>query len=51
MTRIQQGAFSLSPDLTDAQIKKQIEYARHKYKTKCNCRKISIFVGPQYYSD
>lgn len=26
MTRIQQGAFSLSPDLTDAQIKKQIEY-------------------------
>ena len=27
MVRIQQGAFSLSPDLTDAQIKKQIEYA------------------------
>ena len=26
MTRISQGAFSLLPDLTDAQIKKQIEY-------------------------
>jgi len=26
MTRITQGAFSLLPDLTDAQIKKQIEY-------------------------
>ena len=32
-------------------IKKQIEYARHKYKTKCNCRKLSILVGPQHYSD
>jgi ribulose-bisphosphate carboxylase small chain len=27
MTRIQQGAFSLLPDLTDDQIKKQIDYA------------------------
>jgi ribulose-bisphosphate carboxylase small chain len=27
MVRIQQGAFSLLPDLTDEQIKKQIEYA------------------------
>jgi ribulose-bisphosphate carboxylase small chain len=27
MTRITQGTFSLLPDLTDAQIKKQIEYA------------------------
>ena len=27
MTRIQQGAFSLSPDLTDDQIKKQLDYA------------------------
>jgi ribulose-bisphosphate carboxylase small chain len=27
MARITQGAFSLLPDLTDAQIKKQIEYA------------------------
>ena len=26
MTRITQGAFSLLPDLTDEQIKKQIEY-------------------------
>ena len=26
MTRIQQGAFSLSPDLTDDQIKKQLDY-------------------------
>ena len=26
MTRISQGSFSLLPDLTDAQIKKQIEY-------------------------
>lgn len=30
MTRISQGAFSLLPDLTDAQIKKQIEYAIKK---------------------
>ena len=27
MTRITQGAFSLLPDLTDAQIKKQVEYS------------------------
>jgi ribulose-bisphosphate carboxylase small chain len=27
MTRITQGAFSLLPDLTDEQIKKQVEYA------------------------
>jgi ribulose-bisphosphate carboxylase small chain len=27
MTRISQGAFSLLPDLTDAQIKKQVDYA------------------------
>jgi ribulose-bisphosphate carboxylase small chain len=27
MTRISQGTFALIPDLTDAQIKKQIEYA------------------------
>lgn len=27
MTRISQGTFALLPDLTDAQIKKQIEYA------------------------
>jgi ribulose-bisphosphate carboxylase small chain len=27
MTRISQGVFSLLPDLTDAQIKKQVEYA------------------------
>lgn len=26
MTRIQQGTFSLSPDLTDEQIKKQLDY-------------------------
>jgi ribulose-bisphosphate carboxylase small chain len=30
MARIQQGAFSLLPDLTDEQIKKQIEYAISK---------------------
>jgi len=30
MARITQGAFSLLPDLTDAQIKKQIEYAVSK---------------------
>jgi len=30
MVRIQQGAFSLLADLTDAQIKKQIEYAIKK---------------------
>jgi len=30
MARIQQGQFSLLPDLTDAQIKKQIEYAIKK---------------------
>lgn len=32
MTRISQGTFALIPDLTDAQIKKQIEYAlRNKF--------------------
>jgi ribulose-bisphosphate carboxylase small chain len=30
MTRIQQGTFSLSPDLTDSQIKKQLEYCKRK---------------------
>lgn len=30
MTRIQQGAFSLSPDLTDEQIKKQLAYCNKK---------------------
>ena len=30
MARIQQGQFSLLPDLTDAQIKKQVEYAIKK---------------------
>jgi ribulose-bisphosphate carboxylase small chain len=30
MARLQQGAFSLLPDLTDEQIKKQIEYAIKK---------------------
>jgi ribulose-bisphosphate carboxylase small chain len=30
MTRIQQGTFSLSPDLTDSQIKKQLEYCKNK---------------------
>jgi ribulose-bisphosphate carboxylase small chain len=30
MTRIQQGTFSLSPDLTDEQIKKQLEYCNKK---------------------
>jgi ribulose-bisphosphate carboxylase small chain len=30
MTRIQQGAFSLSPDLTDAQIKLQLDYCSKK---------------------
>lgn len=30
MTRIQQGTFSLSPDLTDSQIKKQLEYCKKK---------------------
>jgi ribulose-bisphosphate carboxylase small chain len=30
MTRITQGTFSLLPDLTDAQIKKQIDYAIKK---------------------
>jgi ribulose-bisphosphate carboxylase small chain len=30
MARITQGAFSLLPDLTDAQIKKQVEYAIKK---------------------
>lgn len=29
MTRIQQGAFSLLPDLTDEQIKKQLDYCNH----------------------
>ena len=29
MTRISQGCFSYLPDLTDAQIKKQVEYAIH----------------------
>jgi ribulose-bisphosphate carboxylase small chain len=30
MTRIQQGAFSLSPDLTDTQIKAQLQYCKDK---------------------
>jgi ribulose-bisphosphate carboxylase small chain len=30
MTRIQQGAFSLSPDLTDDQIKKQLDYCSRR---------------------
>jgi ribulose-bisphosphate carboxylase small chain len=30
MTRISQGAFSLSPDLTDEQIRKQIDYCIRK---------------------
>ena len=30
MTRIQQGTFSLSPDLTDVQIKKQLDYCNNK---------------------
>jgi len=30
MARITQGSFSLLPDLTDEQIKKQIEYAIKK---------------------
>jgi len=30
MTRIQQGTFSLSPDLTDTQIKAQLQYCKDK---------------------
>ena len=41
MTRIQQGAFSLSPDLTDAQIKKQIEY----------CSKNKFAIAIEYTDD
>lgn len=41
MVRIQQGAFSLLPDLTDEQIKKQIEY----------CIKNSFAVGLEYTDD
>lgn len=41
MTRISQGSFSLLPDLTDEQIKKQIEY----------CIKKGFAVGIEYTDD
>jgi len=41
MTRIQQGAFSLSPDLTDEQIKKQLRY----------CNEMGFAVGIEYTDD
>lgn len=41
MTRIQQGTFSLSPDLTDDQIKKQLEY----------CNKRGFAVAIEYTDD
>lgn len=41
MTRIQQGAFSLSPDLTDAQIKAQLQY----------CKDMGYAVGIEYTDD
>lgn len=41
MTRIQQGAFSLMPDLTNEQIKKQIDY----------CLRSGFAVGIEYTDD
>jgi ribulose-bisphosphate carboxylase small chain len=41
MTRIQQGAFSLCPDLTDAQITKQLDY----------CSKRGFAVSIEYTDD
>lgn len=41
MTRIQQGTFSLSPDLTDDQIKKQLEY----------CKKRGFAIAVEYTDD
>ena len=41
MTRIQQGTFSLSPDLTDEQIKKQLEY----------CSKRGFAIAIEYTDD
>nr|AIM52759.1 ribulose-1,5-bisphosphate carboxylase/oxygenase small subunit [Ochromonas sp. CCMP1393] len=41
MTRIQQGAFSLSPDLTDEQIKAQLQY----------CKNNGLAIGIEYTDD